>query len=182
MRKIFIGFILSGILLACNNSKTEGDQTLVKGDSASKQMPQSEFADARYTEMGKQMLKKFEDGDIESWANMFADNAVYSFSAGDSLTDKKAILDYWKDRRTNVIDSIKFTNDIWIPIKVNVPQRGPDVPGIWLLNWYQVDAKYKTGNKLSFWVHTDFHFDANDKVDRVVQYMDRAPIQAATKK
>jgi len=26
------------------------------------------------------------------------------------------------------------------------------------------------------------HFDANDKIDRVIQFLDRAPIIAATKK
>jgi hypothetical protein len=26
------------------------------------------------------------------------------------------------------------------------------------------------------------HFDANDKIDRVLQFLDRAPINAATKK
>ena len=32
------------------------------------------------------------------------------------------------------------------------------------------------------WIHTAIHFDANDKIDRVVQFLDRAPINAATKK
>lgn len=182
MRKIIFGFLLSGILLACNNSKTESDQNMVKGDSTNKGTPQSEFADAKYTELGKQMMQKFEGNDIDAWGSMFSDNAVYSWSAGDSLVGRKAIVDYWKNRRTNVIDSIKFSNDIWLPIKVNVPQKGPDAPGNWLLSWYQVDAKYKNGKKLMFWVHTDYHFDNNDKVDRAIQYIDRAPINAATAK
>jgi hypothetical protein len=181
MRKVFLGFFLAVFLFACNNNKTEGDKPLIKDAADTKNLPQSEFADAKYTEWGKEMLKKFEDGDVEGWASMFADNAVYSFSAGDSLAGKKAIVDYWKNRRANV-DSVKFSNDIWLPIKVNVPQKGPDAPGVWLINWYQVDAKYKTGKKLTFWVHTDFHFDQNNKIDRIVQYIDRAPIQAATAK
>ena len=32
------------------------------------------------------------------------------------------------------------------------------------------------------WIHTDQHFDANDKIDRVIQYLDRVPINAASKK
>jgi hypothetical protein len=179
MKKVFIAFILSGILLACNNSKTEADKTITKGASDTKTQP-AEFADAKYMDMGRQHMQKFEKGDIDGWTEMFADNAVYDWSAGDSLAGKKAILDYWKNRRTNVIDSIQFSNDIWIPIKINQPQKGPDQPGIWLLSWYQVNVKYKTGKKLQFWVHTDYHFNENDKVDRAIEYIDRAPIKAAT--
>ena len=35
---------------------------------------------------------------------------------------------------------------------------------------------------MSQWIHTDYHFDANDKIDQVVQYIDRAPINAAIAK
>jgi hypothetical protein len=45
-----------------------------------------------------------------------------------------------------------------------------------------VDVKYKTGKKLMFWVHTDYHFDANDKIDRAIQYIDMAPIKEAIAK
>jgi hypothetical protein len=181
MKRIFIIIFCSGTLLACNNSKTETDNSMVK-DASDTKPQQVEFADAKYTDIGKQMMQKFESGDIESYVNMFADNAVYSWSSGDSLAGKKAILDYWKDRRVNVIDSIHFSNDIWLPIKINQSQKGPDAPGNWLLSWYQVEAKYKTGKKLGFWVHTDYHFDGNDKIDRAIQYIDMAPIKAATMK
>ena len=32
------------------------------------------------------------------------------------------------------------------------------------------------------WIHTDYHFDRNDKVDRVIQYIDKAAINAALPK
>lgn len=181
MKKAALALILSGILLACNNSKTGEQTTMVKDASDVKPQP-AEFADAKYMDMGKQMMQKFESGDIDSWVNMFADNAMYRWSSGDSLAGKKAIADYWKNRRTNVIDSIHFSNDIWLPIKINQPQKGPDAPGNWLLSWYQVNSKYKSGKKLQFWVHTDYHFDANDKIDQAIQYIDMAPIKAATMK
>jgi len=42
-----------------------------------------------------------------------------------------------------------------------------------------VNVKYKNGKKLSFWIHSDFHYNAEDKVDIYIQYIDRAPINAA---
>ena len=118
-------------------------------------------------------------GDIDGWLNSFADNATYVWSRGDSLAGKKAIDDYWRNRRTKVIDSISFVNDIWLPLKVNQPQKGPDMKGNWLLSWYQVRVKFKNGKKLMFAVHADLHFNDADKIDRLLQYIDSAPINAA---
>lgn len=114
--------------------------------------------------------------------NSFADNAVYIWNNGDSLAGKAAIAAYWKKRRGEVIDSISFSQDIWLAIKVNQPQTPAQAPGNWALGWYAVSAKYKTGKRMNQWIHTAMHFDANDKIDRVVQFLDRAPINAATKK
>ncbi|MBL7741348.1 MAG: nuclear transport factor 2 family protein [Chitinophagaceae bacterium] len=181
MKKILIMSAACMLLLACNNEKKDdtktGETTVSSADGKTPQ--QSEFADPKYADWGKKMIASMAAGDIDGWMAGYADNAVYQWSAGDSLAGKEAISKYWKERRANVIDSISFSNDIWLPIKVNTPQKGPDVPGVWLLSWYQVNVKYKNGKKLSFWTHTDHHFDANDKVDRSIQYIDRAPINAA---
>jgi hypothetical protein len=64
---------------------------------------------------------------------------------------------------------------------VNQPQ-GPETKGTWLLNWHQVHATYKNKAKLSFWVHTDMHYNNDDMVDELIQYIDRAPINAALAK
>src|SRR6266513_6082922 len=167
MKKISI--IVAGcmLLFACNSSKTDNtpdNTTVSSADSSGKKMQASEFADPKYMDWGKKMIAQFESGDMDGWLGNFADNAVYSWSAGDSLAGKKAITDYWRNRRMNVIDSIHFSNDIWLPIKINTPQRGPDAPGNWLLSWYQVNVKYKNGKKLMFWTHTDYHYDNNDKI------------------
>lgn len=180
MRNVFMSFLLAAALLACKDQKAKEESPMVKtATTAEKKPAQAEFADLKYTTMGKQMMRQLEAGNIDQWVSNFADNGVYTWSSGDSLAGKKAITDYWRNRRLNVIDSIHFSNDIWIPIKVVEPQRGPDVPGIWLLSWNQVNVKYKNGKKLMFWVHTDYHYDANNKIDRAVQYIDRAPINAA---
>jgi len=147
--------------------------------SATATPPQSEFADARYTEMGKKVMSQLASGDIKGMMESYADNAVYIWSAGDSLAGKDAIDKYWTDRRAKVVDSVHYVNDIWLPIKVNRPQQGPDMPGVWLLGWVEVHVRYKNGSKLAFWVHTDYHFNNADKIDRQVTYIDRAPINKA---
>ncbi len=179
MKNVLLALFCIAALVACNKP----EQKVAESDTTETKPPaQSEFADPKYTEIGKQGIAQLTSGDIDGWMNSFADNAVYLWSAGDSLTGKKAITDYWKDRRVKVIDSISFVSDIWLPLKVNQPQKGPDMAGNWLLSWYQVNVKYKNGKKLSFWVHSDMHFNDADKIDRFIQYIDMSPIKAALAK
>jgi hypothetical protein len=182
-KTIAMAFAIS-LFFACTNQKTE-DKSATTTDSAAAATakPQPvEFADAKYVEIGKTGNASLSSGNIDAWMNNFADNAVYVWNNGDSLAGKPAITAYWKKRRGDVIDSINFTQDIWLAVKVNQPQQAAQAPGVWLLGWYLTSAKYKTGKRMTQWIHTASHFDANDKIDRVVQFLDRAPINAATKK
>jgi hypothetical protein len=184
MKKAIAIALATGLFLACSNEKSENKAEATADTAAAvtpaKQQP-AEFADAKYADIGKKHLADLTSGNIDDWMSTFSDNAVYIWNDGDSLAGKAAISAYWKKRRSEVIDSITFSNAIWLPIKVNQPQT-VEQPGVWLLSWYQVKAKYKTGKWMSQWVHTDMHFDANDKVDRFIQYLDHLPIVAATKK
>ncbi|PWT73479.1 MAG: hypothetical protein C5B59_13555 [Bacteroidetes bacterium] len=180
MKKVLLLGLSSCLLFSCSNQSSTEKAEVKDSVAAAPAKPQpAEFADAKYAELGKKGLAALSSGDIDSWMNSFADNAVYIWNNGDSVAGKQAITAYWKKRRGQVIDSITFVNEIWLPIKVNQPQS-VEAPGIWLLSWYAVTAKYKTGKKMSQWIHTDTHYDANDKIDRVIQYLDRAPINAAT--
>lgn len=180
MGKLFMAILVPALLVACKNKNeaSTSKEPMVKSTTAEK-VKGYEFADEKYMQWGKQRMQEFERGDIGAWASQFADNAVFLWSSGDSLAGRKAIIDYWTDRRNKVIQSLQFTNDIWLPVRVIQPQKGPDLPGTWLLSWYQVNAKYKNGKSLSFWVHIDMHYNDRDQVDRTIQYIDRAPINAA---
>jgi ketosteroid isomerase-like protein len=184
MKNVLAWALASSLLFACSNPKSADDKTDAKTDTtvaAPAKPQQAEFADAKYTEIGKRQAAALASGDIDSWLTAFADNAVYMWNNFDSLSGKAAISTYWKKRRKDVIDSMSFTNQIWLPIKVNQPQANEQT-GIWLLNWQIVRSKYKTGKSMVQGIHTVMHFDANDKIDRVISYLDRAPINAATKK
>jgi hypothetical protein len=141
----------------------------------------AEFADQKYTEIGKNMFDALSKGDMAGYLKSYANNAVYLWNSGDSLAGKDAIKDFWTKRRMEVIESLTFSNEIWLPIKVNQPQS-VEAPGVWLLGWYQVNAKYNTGKSMTQWMHIDIHFDVNNKIDRVIQYVDMVPINAAMAK
>jgi hypothetical protein len=184
MKRLLSLAFISSLFFACTNSKP-ADTAATTSDSAVAAAPAKpqpvEFADSKYSDIARKGNAALSSGDIDGWMSAFADNAVYLWNNGDSLAGKSAIAAYWKKRRGEVIDSISFKNEIFLPLKVNQPQS-VEQPGIWVLGWAQVSAKYKTGKRMGQWIHTDIHFDANDKIDRVDQYLDRAPINAATKK
>jgi ketosteroid isomerase-like protein len=176
---------LAGIALvamSCGDSAAPPAETPKAETPAASETPPVEFADQKLMDMGKSSLANLSKGDVAAWLNDFADDAVYVWNSGDSLAGKKAIADYWTDRRTNVIDSISFSKDIWLPLKVNKPQNDAVAPGTWLLAWYKVDAKYKkTGKKMTQWIHSTMHLNEAGKIDRFIQYVDKVPIAAAMK-
>lgn len=175
MKKLLIIALLSSVLFACTNEKPSEKKSQETVMAAT---PQSEIADSKYIEVGKKALDYFQKGDMDSWMAMYADNAVYQWNNLDSLAGKAAIDEFWRNRRNVILDTIIFSGAIFLPIKVNKPQAGEQA-GNWLLTWYQMDARYSNGNSLFQFIHLLYHFDANDKVDRILQFVDRAPINAA---
>ena len=75
----------------------------------------AEFADSKYADIARKGDASLSSGDVDGWMSAFADNAVYLWNNGDSLTGKPAIAAYWKKRRGEVIDSISFKNEIFLP-------------------------------------------------------------------
>lgn len=180
MKKLFGLLLCSALLFSCGDSpKTEEKTESKTGPDVSAASGDYEVGDTKFVDIAKKHIAHLESGDIDSWMIDFADNAIYRWNNFDSLTGKVAITDYWKKRRTDAIDSMSFSKDIWMPVKVNVSQAEGHRTGNYVLCWYVVTAKYKTGKTMSQRIHTVFHFDASDKVDFVSQYLDRAPINAA---
>ena len=183
MKKAFFFSLCSIVLFSCADQKTEAEKTetaVASTETAAAPQP-AEFADPKYAEIGKSGIANLSSGNVDAWMATFAENAVWQFNNGDSLVGRAAITDYCKKRRTETIDSISFSNQIFLPLKVNQPQS-IEQPGVWVLCWYMTTAKYKTGKSMTQWIHTDLHFDASDKIDRVIMYLDRVPIAAAMSK
>ena len=178
-----IGFLLCVVIfVACSNDQTTADSSTTTMDSASTEVNTArdyEFGDDKYVQMAKQTMQDLSSGNIDSYLSVYADNAIYRFSGGDSLNGKQAITDYWKKRRLEVIDSLSYSGEVWLPINVSKPMTPNQLTGNYALTCNMVHAKYKSGKSMSQRMHMVFHFDNNDKVDRVTQYLDRVPVLAA---
>jgi hypothetical protein len=182
MKKFLLGVMISAFLVSCNNEKkdeTAKADDSAKAASASDKKPASELLDLRAGESVKQSMEAFAKADIDGMTANFDDNIRYTWSGGDSLIGKKAVADYYK-ARWNLIDSFSISEPIVLPIQVNESQSKYAPAGKWVLYWGMVNVKYKNGKKLGFWLHNVNHFNDAGKVDFVGQYIDRAPIAAAT--
>ncbi len=182
MKRIILIVFISTLLFACNNEKkdeTAATASEVKSDKAS--APVELIMDSNFVNATKATMAAFENKDINGYTANMDDNIRLLWSGGDSLVGKKAVTDYYTGR-FGIIDSIKFSNPIFLPVMANVsPNGGATAAGKWMLNWYQVNVKYKNGKRIGFWVHNAQHYNDAGKVDQIAQYIDRHPIIEATK-
>lgn len=178
MRNLIFALLGCALLWACNQPKPEAQAPV----EPVKPQPM-EIGDPKYIDISKQMLQAIGDGNVDAFTSYLADNSHFDWNYLDSLMGKQAIADYWKDRRTNVIADLAFSNHVWVTVKANEPPA-PGLPtGTYVFAWYKAKATYKTtGKSMTQWIHQVQHFDANDKIDYTSQFLDRVPIQAALKK
>lgn len=173
MKKLLPFVALGVALFACNSPKPE---SAITATAEAKTAP-TEFADSTYVNTCKQGLASLASGDVDGFTNNLAENAVYQWNAGDSLSGKNAIVTYWKERRGNVIDKLNINRQIWLAIKVNESKQTRT--GVWVFAWANITASYKGGKSMSQWIHNVYHFDPTGKIDQIVQFLDRVPIAAA---
>jgi len=164
MKKIIV-LLLGFALLSCNQPKDE---------------PPISIADQKYIDISRKILTSLCEGNLDAFIDHYAENAVYRWNFGDSLVGRKAIHDYWEERRNNVIDTITFKNETWLAIKATHPPKHI-TPGNYVLSWADFTVTYTNGSQLKMNIHTVFGFDDNDKIISTLQYLDRSLINNALK-
>ena len=180
MKKILLGLFLSTILFACNNQKEEAAATPDAVTTTDAPKTGDEILAMSEGDEAKNSLMAFSKGDVNGMTALYDDNAKFYWSGGDSLTGKKAIHDYYAGR-LKLIESSTISQQIVLPVRVNVSQSPTHTLGKWVLVWSNISVKYKNGKSLTFWTHSDYHYNDAGKVDIAVYYIDRHPIMEATK-
>jgi hypothetical protein len=182
MKSIFIIATCCALFSACNNDKKDdktGEVKTVTGMDAKK--PASELLDMTNADPVKNALAAFARKDVDAMTADYDDNIRYTWSGGDSAIGKQAVKDYYAGR-IKLIDNISFSNEIALPVQVNVSQQPMYAPaGKWVLYWVQTHVKYKNGKELTFWQHSVNHFNTANKIDYIGMYLDKHPIMEATK-
>lgn len=162
MKKLIILLICSA-QVACNIIKEE---------------PPVDIADPRYIRLSQEVLTALCKGDMENFIKPYTENATYRWNYGDSLMGRQAILDYWKERRSSVIDTITFKNEVWLAIKANDVPKYIE-PGVYALGWADFTVTYTNGSSIVMNIHTVYRYDSHDKIVSTLQYLDRSLIANA---
>ncbi len=170
MRNVLILFIVCCLFAACDQPKPEAASTPAKP-------PRIEIGDSTKSQLCKDGIMALAAGDVDSFASSMADNIVYMWNSGDSIAGKAAIVDYWKDRHANVIEKMDVSNVALLSLKVNESKVVP--PGDYVFMWASVTASYKGGKSMTQLIHNAYSFDSSGKINRITQFIDRAPIMAA---
>jgi len=176
-------FACLSIAVAACNTPAPKEETVpaVTASEAPAEKGPLEFAPAKYSDICKNALSGLSSGNVDAFVKDMAENCVYRFNSGDSIAGKPAITKYWADRRGKTIDKISFSNDLWLPLTVTETNPDNVRRGTWVLSWFTTAATYKSGKSMTQSIHTLFHFNDSEQIDEVIQYLDRAPINAASK-
>lgn len=181
MKKIISVFFVASILFACNSAEKKAEVTSTEAKSETGKAPVELINDSNFINSVKAAFTAFENKDIEGYTANLADNVMFRWSSGDSLVGKQAVKDYYTGR-FNIIDNIKYSNHIFLPMMSNVSPNGGVTPaGKWMLTWFQTNVKYKNGKAIQFWAHNAQHYNDAGKIDIFAQYIDRHPIMEASK-
>jgi hypothetical protein len=181
MKKIILVMLIAPFLFACNNEQKKGEAAAPDANAAKTGAPVELINDSNLINSVKAAFTAFENKDIEGYTANLADNVSFRWSGGDSLVGKQAVKDYYTGR-FNIIDNIKYSNHIFLPIMSNVSPNGGATPaGKWMLTWFQTNVKYKNGKSIQFWAHNAQHYNDAGKIDIFAQYIDRHPIIEASK-
>ena len=178
MRKILFGVFITTFLFACKREMKTDESTSTP--AASEKKPATELLDMSLAEPARKASDAFTKGDIDGYTAEFADNIKFTWSSGDSLRGKQAVKEYYIGR-WKLIDSLNFSDHIFLPIQINESQSKNASTGRWLLQWSFAHVKYKNGKKLNFWLHNVNHYNDAGQIDFLGQYIDRHPIMEATK-
>jgi len=181
MKKIISVIFMAAFLIACNNEEKKGETAAAEVKSDKPAVPVELIMDSNLVNSVKVAFTAFENKDIDGYTANLADNVMFRWSSGDSLVGKQAVKDYYTGR-FNIIDNIKYSNHIFLPLMANVsPNGGATSAGKWMLSWFQTNVKYKNGKSIMFWAHNAQHYNEAGKIDQFTQYIDRHPIMEATK-
>ena len=185
MKNVLMLSVVCLFFMACNSDTKEAAATApaaaepAVAEVAKKPAP-AEILDMSLAAPVKKSLEAFTTGDIDAMTAEYADNVRYGWSSGDSLIGRQAVKAYYTKRRA-LIDSISYSDYIFLPVQVNEAQSAYAPTGKWMLYWTFAHVKYKNGKRLNFWLHQVNHYNDAGKIDLASQYVDRGAIMAASK-
>ena len=142
------------LLLTCRSADTESSADLT-------------IASSDYVVLAQKALTYQADFDLEAWADMLADDVVFSPPDGVPLHQgKAAVLANWvRWRQTNAIRSLRLSRFTHLPIQTRqqLPLMGK--AGVYVVSYCLTDLSLMNGQSCQRSLHMCCHFDAQKRID-----------------
>jgi ketosteroid isomerase-like protein len=169
------GFIICAMLfISCNETKKEEFVAIEQ------ETPMLEVASQEYADLAQKTLDLISEFDLETWKDYLADDVVWYWPDGDSETrhsikGKEELIAWWKNWKETTDGQISFTNNTFLPIKVNTPSNYYMLVGTGVLTYTDLTISIQ-GKSTSVRQHMVFMFDENKKINHALLYYDRTGI------
>jgi len=190
---LFAATVIASIFIttACN-SEAPGKETTPKEETAiataaAVTNPNFSIAPIEYSELNEKALNHFAKFEYDAWADMLADNIIYSFPDGDvdtrtRLEGKAAVLAWWKSwKEKSGIESMTITEINHFPLNVTAQPKGGAQTGNYDFVYFSNSMVFG-GKPVALRMNFAVHFNDQKKIDRYVTYYDRSVIINATGK
>lgn len=193
-KKIFLSFAAMAVAAlffnGCNTAAPAKDETVGKDTStvataAAASNANFSIAPAEYSVLCEKALNHLAAFDFDTWADMMADNVVYSFPDGDidtrtKLEGKAAVVGWWKAwKEKSGIESMTMSEFNHFPLNVTAEPKGGAPMGNYDFVYFSNKMIF-AGKPVALRMNFAVHFNADKKIDRYVTYYDRSVIMKAT--
>jgi hypothetical protein len=172
------------LFVACNDAtpaKVDAVKDTAAAASPAVTNPNFVIAPIEYAELSEKALNHISKFEFDAWADMLADNVVYSFPDGDvdtrtKLEGKAAVVGWWKTwKEKSGIESMTMSEFNHVPIDIIKQPKGGATLGVVVISYFSNKLVFK-GKSVPLRFNYAVHFNADKKIDRYTTYYDRGPI------
>ncbi len=176
----------------CNNTtpvkeETKKEEAVAPSTPAAITNPNFSIAPVEYSELSEKALGLIAKFDFDAWAEMLADNVIYTFPDGDvdtrtKLEGKAAVVGWWKTwKEKSGVQSMSMSEFNHFPINVTTQPKAGALMGNYDFVYFSNNMVFG-GKPVSLRMNFAVHFNADKKIDRYNTYYDRSVIIKATGK
>ncbi len=148
----------------------------------SKQSSNEEKTIEVYTVLVEKAITLQADLDLEAWADMLADDVVYSFPDDGAqnqttLVGKPAVLVYWQNwREKHHIKSFSFTGFSHAPFLSTKNLNIYSLSGVYVFSIFMSKMVFDNDETVELFMNYCCHFNKDKRIDRCYTYYDRTPM------
>lgn len=169
------GFVICALIfISCNENKTK-DSVM-----AEQEIPMLEAASQEYADLAQKTLDLLSEFDLETWKEYLTDDVEWYWPDGNSETrhtikGKEELITWWKNWKETTSGQMSFTNNTFLPIKVNTASNYYKLVGTGVLAYTDLTISLQD-KSTSVRQHMVFMFDENKKISHALLYYDRTGI------